>query len=103
MEYNPKVNLYETDVTNITEIMAGPWKAIKVIDLAPSETLNLDTEDQEHSLFVIEGSFTATTPDGSSFEFVADMALTLPLGDSAKLTAGAAGFKACLVTMRVDH
>ena len=53
MEYNPKVNLYETDVTNITEIMAGPWKAIKVIDLAPSETLNLDTEDQEHSLFVI--------------------------------------------------
>ena len=39
MTYSPRVNLYETDVTNITEIMAGPWKAIKVVDAASGETV----------------------------------------------------------------
>jgi hypothetical protein len=102
MTYSPRVNLYETDVTNITEIMAGPWKAIKVVDAAPGETFEFTTDGEEHGVFVIEGSFVATVPDGSTFEFVRDMSMTLASGGAASVVAGPAGFKICQVIMKVD-
>ncbi len=102
MTYSPRVNLYETDVTNITEIMAGPWKAIKVVDAASGETLEFSTDGEEHGVFVIEGSFAATIPDGSTFEFKKDMSMTLAIGGAASVVAGPEGFKICQVTMKVD-
>jgi hypothetical protein len=102
MSFSPRVNLYETDVTNITEIMAGPWKAIKVVDAAVGETLEFSTDGEEHGVFVIEGSFVATIPDGSTFEFKKDMSMTLASGGAASVVAGPEGFKICQVIMRVD-
>ncbi len=101
MEFNPRVNLYETDETHITEIMAGPWKSIRVIDHRPGDVVHFTTEGEEHGVFCIDGSFTAVIPDGSKYEFRADMAMTLAAGGSAIVTAGPYGFKACVVTMRL--
>jgi hypothetical protein len=101
MEFSPKVNLYETDETHITEIMAGPWKAIKVINHQSGDVVDFTTDGEEHGVFCIDGSFTAVIPDGSKYEFRADMAMTLAAGGSAKVTAGPYGFKACVVTMRL--
>lgn len=103
MEFNPKVNLFETDETHITEIMAGPWKAIKVHVLNPGESLEFKTEDEEHGVFVIDGSFTAVIPEGEKFEFKADMSMTLAQGGGAVITAGPYGTRICVVTMKVDH
>ena len=102
MSYNPRMNLYETDVTNITEIMAGPWKANKVVEATPGETLEFSTDGEEHCVFVIEFSFVATIPNGSTFEFKKDMSMTLASGGAASVVAGPEGFKICQVTMRVD-
>lgn len=102
MNYSPRVNLYETDVTNITEIMAGPWKAIKVVEAEPGQVLEFTTAGEEHGVFVIEGSFVATIPDGTSFEFKQDMSMTLAAGGAATVVAGPQGFRICQVTMRVD-
>jgi hypothetical protein len=43
-----------------------------------------------------------TSQDGSKFEFLQDMAMTLPLGGDAKTKAGPYGAKLCVVTMKVD-
>ena len=102
MQFSPKVNLFETDETHITEIMSGPWKSIRVINLQPHAEHHFTTNNEEHGVFVIDGSFTAVIPDGSKFEFLQDMAMTLPLGGDAKTKAGPYGAKLCVVTMKVD-
>ena len=101
-EFSPKVNLFETDETFITEIMAGPWESIRVHVLSPGETMKFETDTQEHGGFVIDGSFTAVIPDGEKFEFKADMSMTLAQGGGALITAGPYGTRICVVTMRVD-
>lgn len=101
--YSPKVNLFETDETNITEIMAGPWESVRVHKLDANETMGFKTEDQEHGVFVIDGSFTAVIPEGEKFEFKADMSMTLAQGGGAVITAGPYGTRICVVTMKVGH
>jgi len=100
---NIRVNLFETNESGIGDIMAGPWKSIRVHQLAPGEEFHLDGRVDEHCFFTLEGTAHVTEPDGRSWDFVKGNTISLPQGGQAFITAGPDGMKALVVTMTVDH
>ena len=100
---HPRVNLYSSTDSGITEIMEGPWKNIQVITLSPSDTVNLTADGEEHCVFTIDGTATVSEPDGRSWEFEAGNTVTLPHGGRCTITAGDSGMRYLVITMRVEH
>ncbi len=103
---SPRVNLFETDDTGITEIMAGPWKAIAVTDIPAGEAVDFDASVDEYCLFTLAGTATVTAPDSphkDRWEFAKGSTLTLPQGGRATVTAGPNGMQYLLITMTPDH
>jgi 5-deoxy-D-glucuronate isomerase len=103
---SPRVNLFDTDDTGITEIMAGPWKAISVKNIAPGESIDLDASMDEYCLFTLSGTATVTAPDSPQkdrWEFEKGSTLTLPQGGRATLHAGPEGMQYLLIEMTPDH
>lgn len=99
-----RVNLYETEETGITEVMAGPWKSVRVLTLPAGGTDRLASIDgEEHALFVIDGGCTVHVPETGTYDFGPDHAFALPLTGIAELTAGEAGMRALVITLRVTH
>lgn len=98
-----RVNLFETDESGIQDIMAGPWKSIRVHHVQPGEEFHLDGRVDEHCLFTLDGSAHVTEPDGQSWDFSKGNTISLPQGGQAFLTAGPDGMKALVITMTVDR
>lgn len=97
-----RVNLFDTDDSGIQDIMAGPWKSIRVHQLVPGEEFHLDGRVDEHCLFTLDGTAHVAEPDGRSWEFVKGNTISLPQGGQAFITAGPTGMKALVITMIVD-
>lgn len=103
---SPRVNLFETDDTGITEIMAGPWKAISVKNIAAGDSVTFDASVDEYCLFTLSGTATVTAPDSpqkDTWEFEKGSTLTLPQGGRATVSAGAEGMQYLLIEMTPDH
>ena len=100
---NPRVNLFTTKESGITEIMAGPWKNIEVVTLGARESVDLQAQGDEHCVFTIDGTAHVSEPDGRSWDFVAGNTVTLPEGGRCTITAGAEGMRYLIITLRVDH
>lgn len=103
---SPRVNLFDTDDTGITEIMNGPWKAISVKNIAPGESVDFDATLDEHCLFTLDGTATVTAPDSPQkdrWEFQKGSTLTLPQGGRATVTAGPDGMQYLLISMTPAH
>jgi 5-deoxy-D-glucuronate isomerase len=103
---SPRVNLFDTDDTGITEIMAGPWKAISVKNIAPGDSVDFDASTDEYCLFTLSGTATVTAPDSPQkdrWEFEKGSTLTLPQGGRATVLAGREGMQYLLIEMTPDH
>jgi 5-deoxy-D-glucuronate isomerase len=99
---SPRVNLFETDDTGITEIMSGPWKEIAVRHIAPGDTVEFDASHDEYCLFTISGTAEVTAPDSphkDRWEFAQGSTLTLPQGGQASITAGEDGMTYLVIVM----
>lgn len=83
---NKFVNLY-TESSGITDVMAGPWRDIRVDTIDVGTTLELESTSAEHSCFVIEGEAELLNGDGQSFNLTAQSAFSLPSGGRATVTA----------------
>ena len=80
------VNLYEAP-SNIHEVMAGPWKDIRLEVIAPGETLELESVELEHAGFVISGSGTLVNDDGLEFSLSRSRAFAIPSHGRVSITA----------------
>ncbi|MEU9481053.1 cupin domain-containing protein [Streptomyces sp. NPDC048191] len=70
----------------------GPLRTIRTRALATGEKLTLAAEGTEHVVFVLGGEGTATG-SGAEVPLAAGSAVTLPLGGSLTVTAGAEGLR----------
>lgn len=103
---SPRVNLFETNDTGITDIMSGPWKAISVKNITPGESIDFDASIDEYCLFTLAGTGTVTAPDSphkDRWEFAKGSTLTLPQGGRATVTAGSDGMQYLLIAMTPAH
>ena len=80
------VNLYEAP-SNIHEVMAGPWKDIRLEVIAPGETLELESVELEHAGFVISGTGTLVNGDGLEFSLSRSRAFAIPSKGRVSITA----------------
>lgn len=80
------VNLYQ-EPSNITEVMAGPWKDIRVDVIAEGDDLTLASDTLEHSCFVIDGEGQLLNGDGQTFPLTKNSAFSLPFGGKATVSA----------------
>ena len=103
---SPRVNLFDTDDTGITEIMSGPWSAIAVHTIDPGTSRDFEASTEEYCLFTLAGTATVIAPDSPQkdrWDFVKGSTLTLPLGGRATLHAGDEGMQYLLISMTPDH
>ncbi|MFI0909818.1 cupin domain-containing protein [Streptomyces abikoensis] len=92
-DVNAKVHhLSDEQRIDPTDILTGPLKSIETVVVAPGGHLELSSTDTEHTVFVLSGSGSATTAD-SEAALRAGVAVTLPKGTSARLTAEAEGLR----------
>lgn len=99
----PIVNLYEESDSGITEMMDGPWREIRVLDLLPAGTAALASRDEEHAGFVLGGTVELAVPDEEPFRLEKGSAFALPVPGEGVLTAGSDGVRILLITMNVGH
>lgn len=98
---SPRVNLFETRETGITEIMDGPWKDIRVVDLDGGGSFHARSAGEEHALFVMAGEGVATAPETGAFPIEKDTAIALPLDGYVDIVAGDAGLRLLQVVMTI--
>ncbi|MBR22889.1 MAG: hypothetical protein RIC81_01865 [Microcella pacifica] len=98
---SPRVNLFETRDTGITEIMDGPWKDIRVVDLDGGESFHARSTGEEHALFVMAGAGIATAPETGAFRIEKDSAIALPLDGFVDIVAGDDGMRMLQITMTI--
>jgi hypothetical protein len=80
------VNLYK-EPSNIHEVMAGPWKDIRLEVIEAGGTLELASAELEHAGFVISGTGTLTNGDGLEFTLERSKAFAIPSKGRATITA----------------
>lgn len=80
------VNLF-SEPSNITDVMEGPWKDIRVEKVGAGENLELESNSVEHACFVISGSGTLVNGDGTVFPVQAQGAFAIPAGGRVRLEA----------------
>jgi hypothetical protein len=95
------VNLLENRDTKITEIMDGPWRDVSITEFSAGEQLALISDAEEHAGFVIDGSCSLTTSNGT-WPLTKNGAFALPLSGSANIIAGAGGLRLLLITLNVS-
>lgn len=79
-------NLY-TEPSNIRDVMAGPWRDVRVDRVVAGDALELASETVEHSCFVISGEAVLRNGDGKEFPLEPRTAFSLPRGGAARITA----------------
>lgn len=80
------VNLYK-EPSNVHEVMAGPWKDIRLEVIAPGDTLELESVDLEHAGFVISGTGVLKNGDGLEFSLSRSRAFAIPSKGRVTVTA----------------
>lgn len=98
---NPIVNLFDNASSGITEVMAGPWRDVRVVKLKPGQPLSLASVREEHVGFVLSGGCQLTAAEGLDFSLRRNHAFALPLGGHAQIIAGQDGTSMLIVTMNV--
>lgn len=98
---DPIVNLFDNPSSGITEVMAGPWRDVRVVKLEPGQSLSLASVREEHAGFVLSGGCQLTAAEGRDFALRRNNAFALPLGGDAQVIAGQEGISMLLITMNV--
>lgn len=76
------------DRVDLTTVLTGPLREARLVTLAPRQSETLTAEDREHTLFVLKGTGTAHSPT-ANVDLTPGTGVTLPLGGSLVITAGA--------------
>ncbi len=97
----PRVNLFDSGDTGITQIMRGPWKDIRVVDLSGGDAFHAESQQEEHALFVMSGDGVATAPETGAFRIQKDSAIALPLGGYVDIVAGDSGIRLLQIVMTI--
>lgn len=98
---HPRVNLFTTRETGITDVMRGPWKDIRVVDIAAGDSFHASSDGVEHALFVMAGAGIATAPETGAFRIARDSAIALPLQGYVDIVAGDDGLQLLQIVMTV--
>ncbi|MGW5150935.1 hypothetical protein [Rhodococcus koreensis] len=98
---NKFANLYK-ESSNIREVMAGPWNDIRIDTLEAGATLTLESEELEHSLFVLSGTATVTNSDGNDFAVAKSAAVALPAHGRIDITCTSDTVQLLHIEMRLD-
>lgn len=86
------IDLEEHGEVDLTTLLTGPLRQARLATLAPGQAETLTADDREHTLFFLEG--TGTARSGASLVDLADgTAITLPLGSTVTITAGAGALR----------
>lgn len=99
---NKFANLY-TEPSNIREVMAGPWNDIRIDTLRQGQTVSLESDNLEHSLFFLSGTATVTNSDGTEFALRKNSALALPAHGRVDITCTSDSLEMLHVEMRLDQ
>ncbi|MFD1811643.1 hypothetical protein [Rhodococcus gannanensis] len=98
---NKFANLYQ-EPSNIREVMAGPWNDIRIDTLHEGQTLTLESDELEHSLFFLSGTATVTNSDGTKFALQKNSALALPAHGRIDIECTSETVELLHVEMRID-
>lgn len=80
-------------------MLAGPWRWLRVANVAPGAAERLEAGEVEYAVYVIDGEGEALLSPERTVPIRAGSALTLLKGAEATLTAGAAPLRAFLVAI----
>ena len=81
-----KVNLLRGEPSRIDEVMAGPWRDIRVETIG-AEPLRLASVDVEYAGFVIDGVCMIAPEDGEPIELGRGGAFAIPRGGEISVSA----------------
>jgi mannose-6-phosphate isomerase-like protein (cupin superfamily) len=80
------VNLREVGRYDASAVLDGPIRDVRLVRLAPGQSLDLDAEGSEYTMFTVGGRGTAV--DGAAANaLTAGVAVTLPLGTRVRAQA----------------
>jgi quercetin dioxygenase-like cupin family protein len=92
------VNLNEVGSVDPSPVLAGPWRWIRLVTLAPGGAEQLESGAVEYAVFIVGGGGTASI-EGEEVRLTRGVALTLMRGAGGALQAGGEGLKAFLVAV----
>jgi mannose-6-phosphate isomerase-like protein (cupin superfamily) len=72
---------------DLSTLLTGPLRQARVVTLAAGRAETLSAADREHTVFVLEGTGTATSGT-TAVDLSEGTAVTLPLGGAMTISAG---------------
>jgi hypothetical protein len=92
------VNLKDAGSVEPTTVLGGPWRWIRLAELAAGDETMLEAGAVEYAVFIVDGTGTAAV-DGAEVPLLRGVALTLMRGGGGSLRAGDDGLTAFLVAV----
>jgi hypothetical protein len=93
------VNLLDGRPFDPGDVLAGPWRWLRIATVEPGESERLEPGEVEYTVYVMDGDGEAQLGDGRSVAIHGGSALTLLRGAEATLTATGAPLRAFLVAI----
>lgn len=92
------INLREVREIDARTFLSGPLGRIRLPQLRPGQRETLVADAQEHTLFTVQGTGNAVT-GSATVPLQHGVALTLPLGSSVTIEAGAEGLELFIASL----
>ncbi|MHA6761491.1 hypothetical protein [Streptacidiphilus sp. PAMC 29251] len=86
------IDLAEQGEVDLSTLLTGPLRTARVVTLTAAQEETLSAADREHTLFVLDGIGTARAGT-TVVDLAPGTSVTLPLGGSLTVSAGAAGLR----------